>query len=125
MPPCSVACNELWNAGLSHERLREVAADVGSDVAFALVGGTALGQGRGERLTAALASGEYHWVLAVADGALSTPEVYAALDRLRATRDPAPDGSPVACPAPGPGSRPKARGSCPTARGLVPCWIMR
>ncbi len=95
-----VACNELWNAGLSHERLREVAADVGSDVAFALVGGTAVGQGRGERLTAALASGEYHWVLAVADGALSTPEVYAALDRLRATRDPAPDGS--ASPGPGP-----------------------
>ena len=88
-----VACNELWNAGLSHEQLREVAADVGSDVAFALVGGTAVGQGRGERLTPALASGEYHWVLAVADGALSTPEVYAALDRLRAARDPAPAGS--------------------------------
>ena len=98
-----VACNELWNAGLSHERLREVAADVGSDVAFALVGGTAVGQGRGERLTAALASGEYHWVLAVADGALSTPEVYAALDRLRATRDPAPDGSSGCLPRPGAG----------------------
>jgi 4-diphosphocytidyl-2-C-methyl-D-erythritol kinase len=88
-----VACNELWNAGLSQEQLREVAADVGSDVAFALTGGTAVGQGRGERLTPALASGEYHWVLAVADGALSTPEVYATLDRLRATRDPAPAGS--------------------------------
>ena len=88
-----VACNELWNAGLSQEQLREVAADVGSDVAFALMGGTAVGQGRGEQLTPALASGEYHWVLAVADGALSTPEVYATLDRLRATRDPAPAGS--------------------------------
>jgi len=88
-----LACNELWNAGLSHEQLREVAADVGSDVAFALVGGTAVGQGRGERLTPALASGAYHWVLAVADGALSTPEVYAALDRLRAARDPASAGS--------------------------------
>jgi 4-diphosphocytidyl-2-C-methyl-D-erythritol kinase len=98
-----VACNELWNAGLSHERLREVAADVGSDVAFALAGGTAVGQGRGERLTAALASGEYHWVLAVADGALSTPEVYVAFDRLRAARDPAPDGSSGCLPRRGTG----------------------
>jgi 4-diphosphocytidyl-2-C-methyl-D-erythritol kinase len=52
-------------------------------VAFALLGGTAVGQGRGEQLSPALASGEYHWVLAVADGQLSTPEVYRALDRLR------------------------------------------
>ena len=80
-----IACNELWNAGLSHERLGQIAADVGSDVAFALLGGTAVGLGRGERLTPALASGQYHWVLAVADGGLSTPEVYAALDRLRGT----------------------------------------
>jgi 4-diphosphocytidyl-2-C-methyl-D-erythritol kinase len=88
-----VACNELWHAGLSHEQLTEVAAAVGSDVAFALLGGTAVGQGRGERLTPALASGEYHWVLAVADGALSTPEVYAAFDRLNGPdgREPALD----------------------------------
>jgi 4-diphosphocytidyl-2-C-methyl-D-erythritol kinase len=79
-----VACNELWHAGLSQEQLTEIAAAVGSDVAFALLGGTAVGQGRGEQLTPALASGEYHWVLAVADGALSTPEVYAAFDRLSA-----------------------------------------
>ena len=87
-----VACNELWKAGLSHEQLAEIAADVGSDVAFALLGGIAVGQGRGEQLTPALASGEYHWVLAVADGQLSTPEVYGMLDRLRAVRpDPWPD----------------------------------
>ncbi len=82
-----VACNELWHAGLSQEQLIEVAAVVGSDVAFALLGGTAVGQGRGEQLTPALASGEYHWVLAVANGALSTPDVYAAFDRLNG-----PDG---------------------------------
>ncbi len=88
-----VACNELWHAGLSHEQLTEVAAAVGSDVAFALLGGTAVGQGRGEQLTPALASGEYHWVLAVAEGALSTPEVYAAFDRLNGPdgREPALD----------------------------------
>jgi 4-diphosphocytidyl-2-C-methyl-D-erythritol kinase len=80
-----VACNELWDGGLSQPQLLEVAARVGSDVAFALLGGTAVGRGRGERLTPALApSTQYHWVLAFADGHLSTPEVYAALDRQRA-----------------------------------------
>ena len=79
-----VACNDLWDMGLSQQRLLEVAARVGSDVAFALIGGTAVGRGRGERLTPALAPATpYHWVLAFADGQLSTPEVYAALDRLR------------------------------------------
>jgi 4-diphosphocytidyl-2-C-methyl-D-erythritol kinase len=82
-----VACNELWGAGLSHQRLTEVAAAVGSDVAFALVGGTAVGRGRGEQLTPALVPAtQYHWVLAFADGQLSTPAVYAALDRLRAQK---------------------------------------
>jgi len=80
-----VACNELWGGGLSQPQLLEVAARVGSDVGFALLGGTAVGRGRGERLTPALAPAtQYHWVLAFADGQLSTPEVYAALDRLRA-----------------------------------------
>jgi 4-diphosphocytidyl-2-C-methyl-D-erythritol kinase len=81
-----VACNELWQAGLGQAELREVAAGIGSDVPFALVGGTAVGQGRGERLTAALTTGTYHWVLAFAAGGLSTPEVYATCDRLRAAR---------------------------------------
>jgi 4-diphosphocytidyl-2-C-methyl-D-erythritol kinase len=80
-----VACNELWGAGLSQAQLAEIAAGVGSDVAFALLGGTAVGRGRGERLTPALAPATpYHWVLAFADGQLSTPEVYATMDRLRA-----------------------------------------
>ena len=88
-----VACNELWGGGLSQAQLVEVAAKVGSDVAFALLGGTAVGRGRGERLTPALAPATpYHWVLAFADGYLSTPEVYAALDRLRAAEAGGPKG---------------------------------
>jgi 4-diphosphocytidyl-2-C-methyl-D-erythritol kinase len=79
-----VACNELWGTGLGQPQLLEIAARVGSDVAFAVLGGTAVGRGRGERLTPALAPATpYHWVLAFADGQLSTPAVYAALDRLR------------------------------------------
>jgi 4-diphosphocytidyl-2-C-methyl-D-erythritol kinase len=83
-----VACNELWDAGLSQAELCEVAATVGSDVAFAVIGGTAVGRGRGEQLTPALiAPTRYHWVLALADGHLSTPAVYGALDRMRADQD--------------------------------------
>ncbi len=92
-----VACNELWGAGLNHAELGEVAARVGSDVGFALLGGTAVGLGRGDRVTPALAAGTYHWVLAFADGQLSTPAVYAACDRLRAAR-----ADRTARPAPGP-----------------------
>jgi 4-diphosphocytidyl-2-C-methyl-D-erythritol kinase len=83
-----VACNELWQAGLSVRELCEVAGEVGSDVAFAVLGGTAVGRGRGEQLTSALvAPVAYHWVLAYADGHLSTPAVYGALDRLRQGRN--------------------------------------
>jgi 4-diphosphocytidyl-2-C-methyl-D-erythritol kinase len=82
-----VACNELWRTGLTSAELRAVAASLGSDVPFALLGGTAIGQGRGEQLTAALTAGTYHWVLAFASGGLSTPEVYAACDRMRSARD--------------------------------------
>ena len=94
-----VACNDLWGAGLSPAELREVAAGLGSDVPFALLGGTAVGQGRGERLTAALAAGTYHWVLAFAAAGLSTPEVYAACDRLRTARGAAEDGASGTGPA--------------------------
>lgn len=79
-----IACNELWRAGLSQQELCEIAAGLGSDVTFALVGGTAVGLGRGEQVTPALTAGTFHWVLAFADGGLSTAEVYAACDRLRA-----------------------------------------
>lgn len=79
-----VACNELWGTGLSQQELAVIAAGLGSDVGFALLGDTAVGVGRGERVTPALASGTYHWVLAFARGGLSTPQVYAAFDRIGA-----------------------------------------
>jgi 4-diphosphocytidyl-2-C-methyl-D-erythritol kinase len=82
-----VACNELWRTGLSQQELSELAAGIGSDVAFALLGGTAIGIGRGEQVTSALTAGTFHWVLAFATGGLSTADVYAAYDRIRATRD--------------------------------------
>ena len=84
-----VACDELWATGLSRQELCEVAATVGSDVAFAVLGETAIGRGRGEQLTPvppAVPPTTYHWVLALADGHLSTPRVFHALDRQRKDR---------------------------------------
>jgi 4-diphosphocytidyl-2-C-methyl-D-erythritol kinase len=93
-----VACNELWRTGLTADELGEIGARLGSDVPFALAGGTAVGRGRGELLTRALASGTYHWALAFSPTGLSTPQVYATCDRLRAAR--AGDGAPEPAPAP-------------------------
>ena len=94
-----VACNELWRTGLSTYELAEIGARIGSDVPFALTGGTAVGVGRGERLTTALVSGSYQWVLAFGANGLSTPDVYAACDRLRAARR-SKDGKPLVVPDP-------------------------
>jgi 4-diphosphocytidyl-2-C-methyl-D-erythritol kinase len=79
-----VACAKLWQTGTSRTELASLAAELGSDVAFPLVGGTALGTGRGEVLTPALTTGTFHWVLAVADFGVSTADAYAELDRQRA-----------------------------------------
>jgi 4-diphosphocytidyl-2-C-methyl-D-erythritol kinase len=81
-----VACNELWGSRCSGAELSEIGAQLGSDVPFALVGGTAVGVGRGEQLTRALVSGSYHWVLAFGATGLATADVYAACDRLRSAR---------------------------------------
>ena len=78
-----VACDALWDLGIAKARLHELAAQLGSDVPFALHGGTAIGTGRGEQLTPVLSRGEFQWVFALAEGGLSTPAVYAECDRLR------------------------------------------
>ena len=81
-----VACDVVWDTGLGRAELVSLAARLGSDVPFALAGGTALGTGRGERLTPVMVGGTFHWVVAVAEGGLSTPRVYGELDRLRQSR---------------------------------------
>jgi 4-diphosphocytidyl-2-C-methyl-D-erythritol kinase len=80
-----VAMNALWELGVPRRDLHALAAQLGSDVPFALHGGTALGTGRGEELATVLARSTFHWVLAFADGGLSTPAVFSEIDRLRET----------------------------------------
>ncbi|TAM66062.1 MAG: 4-(cytidine 5'-diphospho)-2-C-methyl-D-erythritol kinase [Microbacteriaceae bacterium] len=78
-----LACDTLWGTGRSREELHALAARLGADVPFALVGGTAVGTGRGDRLSPALAQGTFHWVLVFPGDQLSTPDVYRELDRHR------------------------------------------
>ncbi|HET7475893.1 MAG TPA: 4-(cytidine 5'-diphospho)-2-C-methyl-D-erythritol kinase [Dermatophilaceae bacterium] len=86
-----LACETLWGLGTPRAQLEALGARLGSDVPFALTGGTAIGSGRGERLAPVLGRGRYHWVLATSDTGLSTPAVYAECDRLRGrARVPAP-----------------------------------
>lgn len=83
-----VAMNSLWELNLPRRDLRMLAAKLGSDVPFALHGGTALGTGRGEELATVLSRNTFNWVLAFAKSELLTPEVYDELDRLREVGDP-------------------------------------
>lgn len=78
-----LACDTLWGTDLGREELLQLAAQIGADVPFAFIGGTAIGTGRGDQLSPALAKGQFQWVLALADFGLSTPEVYRELDRHR------------------------------------------
>ncbi|WP_151484375.1 4-(cytidine 5'-diphospho)-2-C-methyl-D-erythritol kinase [Streptomyces albicerus] len=77
-----LACDALWGTGASRDELLDICAELGSDVPFSLVGGAALGTGRGETLRVLEVGGTFHWVFAVADGGLSTPAVYGEFDRL-------------------------------------------
>ena len=78
-----VAIDYLYSLGMSREEMTEIAAQLGSDVPFMLSGGTAIGTGHGDQLTAALSRGTYHWVLALSSIGLSTPAIYSECDRLR------------------------------------------
>ena len=89
-----LAVDTLWGTALGRDDLLRLAAQLGADVPFAFAGGTAVGTGRGDELSPALAKGEFRWVLALSDSGLSTPAVYRALDehreRYRADIAPAP-----------------------------------
>lgn len=83
-----VACDALWGADLGTPALHRLAARLGADVPFSLMGGTAIGTGRGDQLSPALAQGRFDWVLVTSDeDGLSTPAVYGHLDELRARID--------------------------------------
>ncbi|MFF7761352.1 4-(cytidine 5'-diphospho)-2-C-methyl-D-erythritol kinase [Streptomyces griseorubiginosus] len=82
-----LACDTLWGTGASREELLDICAELGSDVPFSLVGGAALGTGRGEKLRPLDVGGDFSWVFAMAERGLSTPAVFREFDRLTAGLD--------------------------------------
>ena len=78
-----LALDSLFSLGLTRDEMHRVGSLLGSDVPFMLSGGTAVGRGHGDEVTAALSRGTYHWVLALSTAGLSTPAVYGECDRLR------------------------------------------
>lgn len=85
-----IALDRLWNLGTSDDDLLALAAQLGSDVPFALIGGTARGDGRGELVARVADNGSWWWVIVESDLGLSTPRVYEEFDRLRGTDVEAP-----------------------------------
>ncbi|MEO6885299.1 MAG: 4-(cytidine 5'-diphospho)-2-C-methyl-D-erythritol kinase [Jatrophihabitantaceae bacterium] len=90
-----LACATLWHTGSSKAALADMAAELGSDIPFPLMGGTALGTGRGEQLSPVLTTGSLDWVFAFADFGISAADAYRELDRLRSCGTaPDPAGPP-------------------------------
>ena len=87
-----LALNEHWSLGLAMDELSEVAAKVGSDVPFSLLGGTALGMDTGIELERLSDMPTKHIVLLVSPHGLGTKEVFGAFDRL------SPDGEMTLSP---------------------------
>ncbi|MGL5808397.1 MAG: 4-(cytidine 5'-diphospho)-2-C-methyl-D-erythritol kinase [Nocardioides sp.] len=84
-----VALDRLWDLRTPDADLMTLAARLGSDVPFALIGGTAHGTGRGELVVPVPDAGTWWWVTVLSRQGLSTPEVYAHWDRMF------PDAAPV------------------------------
>jgi 4-diphosphocytidyl-2-C-methyl-D-erythritol kinase len=69
----------LWGVDVGADTRAALALELGSDVPFFLLGGTALGEGRGERLTSLPPPPSCGWVLIVPDWRLRTADVFGAL----------------------------------------------
>ncbi|MEL4359307.1 MULTISPECIES: 4-(cytidine 5'-diphospho)-2-C-methyl-D-erythritol kinase [unclassified Luteococcus] len=79
-----LACSMLWDLDTTPDDLHDLAAELGSDAPFPLMGGNAIGTGRGDQLVPMISRGQYHWVLAFAHEGLSTPAVFRRFDELQA-----------------------------------------
>jgi 4-diphosphocytidyl-2-C-methyl-D-erythritol kinase len=77
-----VALDRLWELETADDVLLDLAGQLGSDVPFALVGGTARGSGRGEVLHGVPDPATWWWVVVPAAEGLSTPAVYRRFDEM-------------------------------------------
>lgn len=86
-----LAVDELWCSGVDGDALMKSAANLGADIPFSLLGGTAIGVGKGDQLEPIAGVQRLHWVLVTMDAGLSTPRVYAKLDEIRRSRGENPE----------------------------------
>lgn len=84
--------NRAMETHLSREELEEMGASIGSDVPYCVAGGTALAQGRGERLTNLPRLPRCGFVLCKPAFSISTPALFAQLDRCKLSRHPDTQG---------------------------------
>ena len=82
------AMNTLSGAVLPVEALAAAGMQVGSDVPFCVLGGTALAEGRGELLTPLPPLPECHVVICKPPFPISTPKLFAQVDVRRIARRP-------------------------------------
>ena len=82
-----LACARFWDLNLGLNELMHLGSRLGADVPFPLMGGCAVGLGRGETLTPTLSRGQFHWVLAFSSSELSTPAVFRRFDELAIAHD--------------------------------------
>ncbi len=96
-----VGLNEIWQLHWSAEQLCDLAAKLGSDVPFFVVGKSAICRGRGEHVTPLPFSHPLHAVLLLPPAGISTRAVYEEFDRRGASEQAAPDVAALAAlPAP-------------------------
>ena len=82
------ALNRLFNSYFSESELLSLAAELGSDVPFCLLGGRAVCRGRGELIEPIASPADLHFVIAIADGEqVSTPAAFRALDKIYSNFD--------------------------------------
>jgi 4-diphosphocytidyl-2-C-methyl-D-erythritol kinase len=86
-----LALDRLYRLGTTDDDLLTLAAKLGSDVPFALVGGSALGEGHGELVTPIDDPGSWWWVVVPSEEGMSTPAVYRHYDELRPDAPVVPD----------------------------------
>lgn len=82
------AMNTLTGAGLSPAELADIGARAGSDVPFCVLGGTALAEGRGERLTPLSPLPYCHIVLCKPPFSIPTPQLFARVNVRKIVRRP-------------------------------------
>lgn len=93
------AMDELTGAGLSPVELAKIGEGVGSDVPFCVLGGTALAEGRGERLTPLPPLPPCHITICKPPFSISTPQLFSRVNVRKIVRRPDTAGTVAALEA--------------------------